>query len=106
MRSVIFTKTAYKMHKSISQRQNQQLKLKIAAKMFPLLTPQDKTRTHQQQVNLILMYLVKLNFKRQLVKLTQICSLHNNVLWSPMAEEDCRVAAISCSIHPWTSSFL
>ena len=90
----------------MSQSQNQQLKLKIAVKMFPSPIPQVKTRIHQQQVNLILMYSVKQSFKRQLVRQTQICSLHNNVLWFPMAVDDCRVAAILCSIHPWISSFL
>ena len=78
----------------MSQSQNQQLKLKTVVKMFLLLTLQAKTRTHQQQVNLILMCLVKQSFKRQLVKQTQICSLRNNVLWSPMAVDDYRVVAI------------
>ena len=82
------------MHLLVSQSQNQQLKLKIVVKMFHLLTLQAKTRTHQQQVNLILMYLVKQNFKRQLVRQTQICSLRNNVLWFPMAVDDYRVVAI------------
>ena len=90
----------------MSRSQNQPLKLKIAVKMFHSPIPQVKTRIHQQQVNLILMCSVKQSFKRQLVRQTQICSLHNNVLWFPMAVDDCRVAAILCSIHPWISSFL
>ena len=90
----------------MSRSQNQPLKLKIAVKMFHSPIPQVKTRIHQQQVNLIRMCSVKQSFKRQLVRQTQICSPHNNVLWFPMAVDDCRAVAISCSIHPWTSSFL
>ena len=86
--------------------QNLSLKLKIAVKMFHSPIPQVKTRIHQQQVNLILMCLVKQNFKRQQVKQIQICSLRNNVLWFPMAEDDCRVAAILCLIHPQTRIYL